>query len=229
MKRVGLKTINLNSFINKSVDYQIEYIEKRVEILRKKLPSLKRRLTMSDDKSDDLYNYTLDELNFATERYVESLKEGEITTKTSKRAYSNFITQLSLYTSNPINSIASMYTSKRMSSWETHVRALGLSEDEENYLDTLLDMMNERDKEAFVRSKYFLDVGKYTTQSAEFSQFTKEYGYNVVIIKLEIFLQNRGYDTEEIYKQIKGYSDNFKVKATRQKNKVYGENGKAFK
>lgn len=224
------KRINLNSFLKLSVENQINFIERGVRKLKPKLPSLKKYLALHNDSSDEMYNLTGEELEFESKTYIDALKSNEITTKSSKKAYSSFITNLDYFSRFSKKQIGVEYTEKRIDLWYNHLLTLGISEEEEDYLQELLDTISQDDLRKFTKTKYFLDVGVGSGGNIELKKIADEYGYNLPILKLELFMEEKGYETRKVYSSVKDYSDNFKVRSTRGKSKIYDkERVKAFK
>jgi hypothetical protein len=194
-----------------SIEEQIEFIEKQTENVIKRLPELKEALTTYDDVSKELYNMTEEQIKFASKSYQQSIRGGEITTPTGKKALSSYVQQLSRYGGGDISQLAHETAQERFDNFLEHVRSI--ADDEElEYLDKLVELMSEEDILGFTRSKYFLDTGDYSSDS--WAKAKNDFDYTINTMKLEVYLQSKGYDTEHIYNDTMGYVEGSKPKST---------------
>lgn len=194
-----------------SIEEQIEFIEKETEKVLKRLPELKEALTTYEDVSKELYNMTEEQIKFASKSYQQSIRSGEITTPTARKGLSSYVQQLSRYGGGDISQLAQETAQQRFDSFLDHIRAIA-DDDELEYLNKLVDMMSEEDILGFTRSKYFLDTGDYSSDN--WAKAKSEFGYTINTMKLEVYLQSKGYDTEHIYNDTMGYVDGAKPKGT---------------
>lgn len=191
-----LKPLTLENFFKMSGEEQARVIEREMKNLLKRLPRLKSSLQMYQEVSDELYNLTPDELTLAGETWSSAIRSGEISTPSSQRAYQRFIRQLHKYSRTSIRELALKTADERLDSWLNNIRANG-SEEEIAYAEELLSKMTDSQKIGFTQSKYFLDVENWN--SIDFVKETDEGEFSIQVLKLELYLQSKGVDTEKIY------------------------------
>lgn len=212
-----LKLLTLEEFEKLDIEKQAEIIQKETQKLLKKLPSLKQNLSLYDDTTDELYNLTPEELSLYGETYAKAIRGGEITTPSSKLGYRKFVKRLLNYNARSVKELAVEYASKRMDSFMETIRNNG-SIAEVEYAEELFAQMSDDDKIAFTRSKYFLDTDNWSSE-----QFIQEYQdneYSMMTLKLELFMMNKGYDTENIYNQAYYNSDAKTIRASTRGGKI---------
>lgn len=186
----------LSSFFSWSKEEQAEFIERETKNVIKRLPKLKSALQMYGEVSDELYNMSSEELQLIGTTYSRAVRSGEISTPSSKRAYQNFIGKLKKYSRMSIKELAEQTAEMRMQSWLDHVRANG-SMEEIAYAEKLVESMTLSEKIGFTRSKYFLDTENWGSEG--FVQSTNEGVYSIQVMKLELYLQEKGHVTEDKY------------------------------
>ena len=195
--------LNLENFLKLSPEEQAKYIERQTNALIKKLPNLKQQLKMYGETSDELYNLSEEEVSLMGSTYSRAVRGGEITTPSSKKAYSQFIRNLTKYTRTDIRQLALETAEQRMDSWIEHIKASSTEGDIE-YAQELLNSMTDEEKMGFTRSKYFMD-------SSYMYAVTEEDGvqYSIQTLKLELYLEElRGKSTRHIYRtNVKGNED----------------------
>ena len=190
------KRKTFKTFFRWKPEEQASYIEKETAKLIKRLPTLKKKLQMYGEMSDELYNLTPSEVKDIGTTYVSAVRGGEISTPSSKQAYQRFIRQMRKYTRTPIKKLAIETAEERLASWLDNVRANG-SEEEIAYAEELINQMTDEQKIGFTLSKYFLDVENWN--SLDFRKETDEGTYSIQVLKLELYLQSCGVDTRNIY------------------------------
>lgn len=195
MKKLKLTFEEFEKF---DIEKQAEIIEKQTKELLKKLPSLKKNLSLYDDTTDELYNLTPDELSLYGETYARAIRGGEISTPSSKLGYQRFVKRLLNYNTRSIKELAVEYATRRMDSFMDTIRKNG-SLAEIEYAESLYDQMSDEDKVAFTRSKYFLDTDNWGSE--QFMQNFQDSEYSMMTLKLELFMMNKGHSTENIYNQ----------------------------
>ena len=193
-----VKLLTFEEFEKFDIEKQAEIIERETKKLLKRLPSLKKNLSLYDDNTDELYNLTPDELSLYGETYARAIRGGEITTPSSKLGYQKFVKRLLNYNARSIKELALDYANKRMDSFMETIRNNG-SLDEIQYAEQLYEEMTDEDKIAFTRSKYFLDTDNWGSE--QFIQDFQDAEYSMMTLKLELFMMNKGYDTDNIYNQ----------------------------
>lgn len=198
-----MKKFSLNNFLKLSAEEQAKSIERETKELLKRLPTLKNKLKMYGDTSDELYNLQQDEVELIGQTWARAIRSGEVTTTSSKKAYSNFLRNLRKYSRTDIGQLARDTAQRRMDSWIDHIKE-GSTDADSNYAEELLNSMTEEEKLGFTRSKYFMD-------SSYMYMVTEEDGkqYSIQTLKLELYLEEvRGKATRHIYRtNVKGNED----------------------
>lgn len=191
------KEFDINSFLKKSPEEQAKAIERETQRLLNRLPSLKDKLSMYNEVSDEMYNLSPEEVEFQGLRQSQAVRTGEITTPTGKQAYNNFVKNLHKYARRNIHDLAVESAEMRMKSWLDNIKTHA-SQDEIDYAEELVNSMSENEKIGFTRSKYFLDVGDWNSDN--FKQYIEEYDYSIMTQKLELYLKRKGHKTGDTYK-----------------------------
>ena len=191
------KEFDINSFLKKSPEEQAKAIERETQRLLNRLPSLKDKLSMYNEVSDEMYNLSPEEVEFQGIRQAQAVRTGEITTPTGKQAYNNFVKNLHRYARRNIHDLAVESAEMRMKSWLDNIKTHA-SQDEIDYAEELVNSMSENEKIGFTRSKYFLDVGDWNSDN--FKQYIEEYDYSIMTQKLELYLKRKGHKTGDTYK-----------------------------
>lgn len=189
------KKLNINSFFKLSPEEQAKSIEKQTAELIKRLPTLKKRLKMYGETSDEMYNLNKEEIELQGLTYAKAVRGGEITTPSSKKAYQNFIKNLRKYAKTDIRQLAQETAQARMDSWIEHINE-GSTDADSQYAQELLNSMTDEEKEGFTKSKFFMD-------SSYMYMVTEEDGkqFSIQTLKLELYLEEiRGKTTRHIYR-----------------------------
>ena len=198
-----MKKFSLNNFLKLSGEEQAKSIERETKELLKRLPTLKNKLKMYGDTSDELYNLQKDEVELIGQTWARAIRSGEVTTTSSRKAYSNFIRNLRKYARTDIGQLARDTAQRRMDSWIDHIKE-GSTDADSSYAEELLNSMTEEEKLGFTRSKYFMD-------STYMYMVTEEDGkqFSIQTLKLELYLEEvRGKETRHIYRtNVKGNED----------------------
>lgn len=192
--------IDISSFLKLSPEEQAKSIERQTRELIKRLPTLKKKLKMYGETSDELYNLSSDELDLMGTTYARAIRGGEISTPSSKKAYQNFIRNLRRYTRTDISQLAQETANKRMDSWIDNIKS-GSTDADYQYAQEMFNSLTDEEKQGFTRSKFFMD-------SSYMYMITEEDGkqYSVQTLKLELYLEEvRGKTTRHIYRnKVKG-------------------------
>lgn len=189
------KKFNISSFLKLSPEQQAREVEKLTKDALTRLPTLKKQLKMYGEVSDELYNLQSDELKLMGTSYAKAVRGGEISTPSSKKAYSKFIKDLHKYARTDIRQLAQETANKRMDSWLDNILASSTDEDKK-YAQELFDSLTENEKQGFTRSKFFMD-------STYMYMITIEDGreFSIQTLKLELYLEEvRGRETRHIYR-----------------------------
>ena len=187
----------ISSFFNWSSEEQAKYIERETKNLIKRLPKLKANLQMYGEVSDELYNMSADELELIGRTYSRAIRGGEISTPSSKKAYQDFVRKLQRYSRGDIHQLALETAKQRMESWLNNVKANGTTE-EIAYAEDLVNSMSDSEIIGFTRSKYFLDTENWGSTDT-FNKNTDVGQYSIQVLKLELYLQEHGHITKNIY------------------------------
>lgn len=190
------KEFDINAFLKKSPEEQAKAIERETERLVKRLPSLKDKLAMYNDVSDEMYNLQPHEAEFIGIRNAQAVRTGEITTPSGKQAYNNFVKNLHKYARRNIHDLAVESAEMRIKSWLDNIQKHASRGEYEHDLE-IFNKMSENEKIGFVRSKYFLDVGDW--DSDQFQQYIQEYNYSIMTHKLELYAEKKGIEFEKTY------------------------------
>ena len=195
--------IDISSFLKLSPEEQAKSIERQTKELIKRLPTLKNKLKMYGETSDELYNLSSDEVDLMGTTYARAIRGGEISTPSSKKAYQNFIRNLRRYTRTDISQLAQETANKRMDSWIENIKS-GSTDADYQYAQEMFNSLTDEEKQGFTRSKFFMD-------SSYMYMITEEDGkqYSVQTLKLELYLEEvRGKTTRHIYRnKVKGSED----------------------
>lgn len=186
---------NIKYFLRLSPEQQAQYIERQTKEIIRRLPSLRKNLKMYNDTSTELYNLKEDELQLMGSTYARAVRGGEISTPSSKMAYSNYISTLRKYSKISIKQLAQETAQERMKSWIDHVIE-GSTDADSEYAQELLNSMTEEEKLGFTRSKFFMD-------SSYMYMVTEEDGkqFSIQTLKLELYLEEiRNKSTRHIYR-----------------------------
>lgn len=162
---------------------QQEWVEKQTEKVLRRLPTLRKKLSLYDDKSDELYMMEGSNLQLIKNVYQKSGYK-------SKQAL-NFVSELSIYGSTSIKKLIKQTTATRIESFLANIKAVGGAKEYE-YAKSLLNQLTEKEKTRFVRSKYFFNNGDLSSEN--FVKFLNEYGVSVGVAKLEGFMLHIGKD-----------------------------------
>ena len=198
MGKRRLTTLKFEEFEKFDIEKQAEIIERETRKLLKKLPKIRKNLSAYDDTSDELYNLEQEQLELYGKTYASALRGGELTTPSSIEGYQRFVKQLLKYNSKSIKELAIDTANNRMESFMKNIRENG-SLAEIQYAEQLFSQMNDYDKIAFTRSKYFLDTDNWGSE--QFSKFTEDYTgeYSIMTMKLELFMISKDKNTRNIY------------------------------
>ena len=168
-----------------SPEEQIKWIEKQTEKVLNRLPTLKERLTAFDDRSDELYNKTVEEIKLTSKVYTSQILDGD----TDIGGLENYIDQLTTYGNTNIKTLVKETTKTRLDNFLENILLTG-SPEEYEYVKKLLSKMTNTEKNRFVKSKYFFDTGNLN--SDDFVKFLEEFDVTVGTAKLESFLVSIG-------------------------------------
>ena len=191
------KKFNIDAFFKLSPEEQAKSIERDTEKLIKRLPTLKKKLKMYGDTSDELYNLGSDEVELIGTTYARAIRSGNVTTPSGRKAYQNFVKNLRKYARTDISQLAQQTADQRMQSFIQHIRDNSHNPDEIKRAEEMYAMMSDSDKLGFTRSKLFLDVEEWT--SDQFLLFIQKYDYSVSFVKFQEYMKQRGHDIDEVY------------------------------
>lgn len=195
-----------------------EELEKWVEQETKKvienLPTLKRELSLTDDRSNEFYNLEVDDITLMSRIYRSEIRQGIKST-----GQTNFLKNLEKYGSTPIDELAQDYATERMEDFIESHKAYSTGEEDDEYFQELLDMMTPEDKLGFTRSKYF--VSWVEGGSDQLVQFGEDFEYSLHTMKLELYMESKGYTTRGVYKDKSPSIKDSDIKSTRTSQKHY--------
>ena len=190
------KTPNLKiPFKDLDVDKQIQWLIKQSHKVIERLPLLKKELSVYDDKSNEMYNMDKSSIELFTNSYAIDLTTGDITNDDS--SLMDFVSQLSKYGDTGIGELRLQATEQRIESFIESLSKCGASEEEKEYVKSLLDKMSERQKEAFTKSKLFWDSGDYGSEGIKV--FMDLYDITPATANLENWCEQHGITTERMF------------------------------
>lgn len=163
---------------------QVRWVELRTKQLLKRLPTLKKRLSLFDDKSNEFYNFTESEITLMSKVYMDEIRSGK-----QSEGFSNFAKNLQRFTQTSVKTLEKQYTNTRFDSWYKYAVENAVDDREVELIDKLVDSMSEEDKIAFTKSKYFF-INDFSA-SSQLDAFEKEYEITIATAKLENFLDDR--------------------------------------
>ena len=183
-------------FKDLSLEEQLKWIEKQTERVVKRLPSLKKNLSTYNDVSAELYNLEPEDIMIMSKTHQKKLTSGTTDTSTY-----NFARKLEMYGDTPMETLRATATEKRIESFLDYVDN-ATSEEESEYVHSLIDKMSDEDKEEFTKSKYFWFTSDYP--SDELVKFNELYkgaheSISPATANLETFMKKKGYDTDNWY------------------------------
>ena len=185
------KPLNLN-FKELDVDKQIEWLIKHSNKVIERLPELKRELAVYDDKSNELYNMDKSSIELFTNTYAIDLSTGDITADNAE--LQQYVEQLATYGDRGIGELRLEATEQRIDSFLESLKKSGASDDEIEYVKSLLEQMSDKQKEAFTKSKLFWDSGEYGSEGIR--TFMDLYDVSPATANLENWLEQHGIETQ---------------------------------
>ena len=193
MAKKDFKEIDV-PFNQLDVDKQIQWLIKHSEQVISKLPQLKKALAIYDDKSNEMYNMEPNEIRLFAQSYAYDLTTGD--TSSSDTGLQNFVGQLEKYSGN-IMELRMQAMEERIQSFKDSIVESGASENEIEYVNSLLDKMTDEQKEAFTKSKLFLDTHDYPSEGIQ--KFMDMYDFTPQTAKLEDWCQQHDIKTDDWY------------------------------
>ena len=97
------------------VDKQIQWLIKQSQKVIKRLPELKRELSVYDDKSNEIYNLDKSSIELFTNTYAIDLTTGDVSSDDTELL--NYVEQLSNYGDRGIGELRLEATEKRIDSF----------------------------------------------------------------------------------------------------------------
>lgn len=187
------KTPNLKiPFKDLDVDKQIQWLIEHSQKVIKRLPQLKKELAVYDDKSNEMYNWEKSSVELFTNTYAIDLTTGDISSDNAE--LTDFVSQLSKYGDTDFEQLRLEFTEKRISSFLDSLEKSGASQDEIDYVNSLLDKMTDSQKEAFTKSKLFWDSGDYGSEGIKV--FMDLYDVTPATANLENWCEQHGITTD---------------------------------
>ena len=175
--------------VDKQIQWLIEHSKKVIE----RLPELKKELAVYDDKSNEMYNMSSSEIQLFTNTYAIDLTTGDI--ESDNESLTNFVEQLSKYGDTGIGELRLQSTEQRIENFIESIVKSGGSEEELEYVQSLLDKMSDRQKEAFTKSKLFWDSGEYGSEGIRV--FMDLYDVTPATANLENWCEQHNISTEQ--------------------------------
>ena len=179
-KTKKIKVYSFEDFTRLNKRDKSKWINQQTRKIIKKLPTLKKYLTMYDDRSGELYTLSKEEIRLFSKVTRSDLEYQRINTP--------YIEDLIKYGNTSATQLLKVATEERIKSFLDNIEKVGGAEEKE-YAKQLLDKLSENQKAIFTKSKYFFDNGN--NNSEDFVKFLNENGVSVGIAKLEAFLVSR--------------------------------------
>lgn len=185
------KTNLLKEFKKLTKQEQVEWIETRTKKVISRLPELKQKLTVYDDKSDELYNLESADIQLMSKVHTSRLGKGG----SGGTSLPDFLSQLERYSKTDIIQLEQETAQMRWESFLQNAKENASGDGEKEYIDRLAENMSERDIINFTRSKLFFDKGDLN--SADFVKFLEQYGIGVGTAKLETWQEQHNIGTDK--------------------------------
>lgn len=182
-------------FKDLDVDKQIQWLIKQTHKVIERLPTLKKELSVYDDKSNELYNMDKSEIELFTNTYAIDLTTGDMSSDNENLM--DYVEQLSKYGDSGIGELRLQATEQRIESFLDSIRKCGASEEELDYVQSLLDAMTDKQKEAFTKSKLFWDSGEYGSEGIRV--FMDMYDVTPATANLENWCEQHNISTQQRY------------------------------
>ena len=175
-----IKIYSFEDFTRLNKRDKSKWINQQTRKIIKKLPTLKKYLTMYDDRSGEFYTLSKEEIRLFSKVTRSDLSYNRINIP--------FIKDLLKYGNTSATQLLKVATEERIKSFLDNIEKVGGAEEKE-YAKQLLDKLSDNQKAIFTKSKYFFDNGN--DNSEDFVKFYNEHGVTVGIAKLEAFLVSR--------------------------------------
>ena len=179
-KTKKIKIYSFEDFTKLNKRNKSKWINQQTRKIIKKLPTLKKYLTMYDDRSGELYTLSKEEIRLFSKVTRSDLEY--------QRINATYIEDLIRYGNTSATQLLKVATEERIKSFLDNIEKVGGTEEKE-YAKQLLDKLSDNQKAIFTKSKYFFDNGN--NNSEDFVKFYNEHGVTVGIAKLEAFLVSR--------------------------------------
>ena len=190
------KTPNLKiPFKDLDVDKQIQWLIKHSQKVIERLPELKKELAVYDDKSNEMYNWERSSVELFTTTYTRDIATGRITSENTE--LQNFVEQLSKYGETDFEQLRLEVTEKRIDSFLKSLDDSGASDEEKEYVQSLLNELTDKQKEAFTKSKLFWDSGAYGSEGIRV--FMDLYDVTPATANLENWCEQHGISTKKLF------------------------------
>lgn len=196
---MAYKLPNLFKDIPKNdIEQQIKWLEKQTEKVINRLPSLKENLVVYDDRSNDLYNKDVANIQLLTKIYTSQIKAGKIGNADINQPFQKYVSQLEQYGNKELSTLVWESTEKRIESFKEHIADMsGEESDDLAYAEELLSKLTPAQLNGFTRSKFFFDKGGPSCTTLV--EFQNEYGVSVATAKLETYCEKNGIATDRKY------------------------------
>lgn len=187
---------NLNiPFKELDVDKQIQWLIEHSQKVIERLPILKKELAVYDDKSNEIYNMDKSSIELFTNTYSMDLATGDVSAENAELM--NYVEQLANYGDKGIGELRLEATENRIESFLKSLEDSGASQEEIEYVKSLLDQMTDKQKEAFTKSKLFWDSGEYGSEGIR--TFMDLYDVTPATANLENWCEQHGITTDRKY------------------------------
>lgn len=180
--------IGVKSLKGLTPEQEVKELEKLTEKVLERLPELKHRLTAFDDRNDDLYNLTPEDIRLTSNTYISDIRGNY-----SSEGLENWYKQLQIYGETNLDELEVAVADARWESFKENIKQV--SYEDYNYIIELEKKLDKKTIVEFTRSKFFFDGGDLSSE--QFVKFMNEHNTSVGIAKLETFLESKGIETDK--------------------------------
>lgn len=179
-KTKKIKIYSFEDFTRLNKRDKSKWINQQTRKIIKKLHTLKKYLTMYDDRSGEFYTLSKEEIRLFSKVSRSDLSYNRINIP--------YIKDLLKYGNTSATQLLKIATDERIKSFLDNIEQVSGLE-ERKYAEQLLNKLSDYQKAVFTKSKYFFDNGNPNSEGLV--KFFNEYGTSVAIAKLEAFLVSR--------------------------------------
>lgn len=186
MSKKNYKPFSIKEFRGLSPKKRRRWVLSQTRKVLRRLPSLKKRLSLYDDTSTRIYNLDPETLTLWGEIIANKVSKRNITSSDIS-SISSYLTELHSMADELLSKLDERYTNSRIEDFLENIKKVSSNEEYE-YVKELIDNLSEKQKSEFVRSKQFYTQGDLASKN--YVSFVNEYGISVGTAKLETWLED---------------------------------------